>query len=241
MAFAVSGSADWRRTENRFLASLIVVSYPRMAARSEPEGGLQIARIYPRRYLVTNRACASVAIATLLPSCCQHDQVIKAHETRRPAFSNHSDPAPHATADNRRGTRRRTRDLQADGLSRHRGPDRPAGTDPWRGRGRLRAGGGAGPAASDADPGRNRGRRSGRPMGGPSQRPRLGARGRGPDCQDRRRRAGTASALCPRAGDRYAAGAEPCCRWSRYVAGARPDPRGPEDRAVLSRRTGPRE
>src|SRR6516165_8705955 len=190
MAFAVSGSADWRRTENRFLASLIVVSYPRMAARSEPEGGLQIARIYPRRYLVTNRACASVAIATLLPSCCQHDQVIKAHETRRPAFSNHSDPAPHATADNRRGTRRRARDLQADGLSRHRGPDRPAGADPRRGWGRLRAGGGAGPTTSYADARRDRGCCARGAMGGVSQRSGVGASGGGSDRQDRRRRAG---------------------------------------------------
>src|SRR6516225_7662478 len=36
IASTASGSADWCRTENRFLASLIVVSYPAFAARSDP-------------------------------------------------------------------------------------------------------------------------------------------------------------------------------------------------------------
>src|SRR5271169_1088281 len=104
--------------------------------------------------------------------------------------------------------------------------------------GRLRAGGGTGLAASDADARRDRGCRARRAMGGASQRSGVGAGGGGSDRQDRRRRAGTASALCARAGDRYAAGAEPRRRWSRHGAGARTDPRGTENRAVLSRRTG---
>src|SRR6516164_2885999 len=117
MASAVSGSADWRRTENRFLASLIVVSYPRMTARSEPARRPSDCPHYPRRYLVTNQGGASVAVATLLPSCCQHDRVIKADETRRPALSDHSGSAPDLAADNRRCAGSRARDLQADGLS----------------------------------------------------------------------------------------------------------------------------
>src|SRR5271166_6060149 len=96
----------------------------------------------------------------------------------------------------------------------------------------------AGLAASDADARRDRGCRARRAMGGASQRSGVGAGGGGSDRQDRRRRAGTASALCARAGDRYAAGAEPRRRWSRHGAGARTDPRGTENRAVLSRRTG---
>ena len=65
--------------------------------------------------------------------------------------------------------------------------------------------------------------------------PALARAAEGPDRQDRRRRAGTTSALCPRAGDRYAAGVEPCCRRPRHGAGARPDPRRPKDYVVLPR------
>jgi len=38
--------------------------------------------LLPNGYLVTNQASASVAIATLLPSYCQHHGGITAHEAR---------------------------------------------------------------------------------------------------------------------------------------------------------------
>src|SRR6266849_4695518 len=100
MASTVPGSADWRRTENRFLASLMVQSY---AASSRGEAPLSCGpgqAVVVQRYLVTNRKRTSAACRHLLPSCCQHDQVIMGHETRRPTFSDHSDPAANGQADN---------------------------------------------------------------------------------------------------------------------------------------------
>jgi len=47
-----------------------------------------------------------------------------------------------------------------------------------------------------------------------------------------------ASGSRPAGSPRYAAGARSGRRWSRHCAGARPDPRGPKDYVVLSRRAG---
>src|SRR5271167_828244 len=45
IASAVSGSADWRRTENRFLASLIVLSYPALPHRESRQDGIYVTAV----------------------------------------------------------------------------------------------------------------------------------------------------------------------------------------------------